>query len=85
MPKGWLSPEEQLKNSDRGIYTVDGELKVPSNLFQFVDMQDISEKIFVKGRPRDSTFFDNKGLVAPFLGQYSVATEIMTARIFSDN
>ena len=89
VPIGWMTPEEKLKRfNEIGTYTEkynDYDKPIPNSLFQFVDMQERCEKIFRIGRPSDTVFMDKTGVVAPFIGQYVVANEMISARILSDN
>ena len=88
LPMGWLTPEEKLeKFGKKGTYmeTFDTNNPLPNNLFQFVDMQTRSEKLFTISRPKDAIFDDVKGVVAPFRGQYVVANEMISIKIKSDN
>ena len=88
LPAGWLTPEEKLmKFGKKGTFmeTFDDGTEIPNSLFQLVDMQSKCDKLFKIARPTETVFEDKEGIIADFVGQYILATELMSLRVKSDN
>lgn len=91
VPLGWLSTEEKLEKYGKKGYvsdvyspnpkTASTEVTLPNDLYLFVDMQTVCDKVLQIARPKGFVFEDTKGIIGGFRAQYAFAQKMASITV----
>lgn len=90
VPRGWLSTEEKLEKYGRKGYISDNytsnvrtetEIALPNDLYLFVDMQTVCDKLLQVAKPKNFVFDDKNGVIGGFHAQYAFAQKMASVTV----